>query len=101
VLLLARVPEPIEELGGLPSLDKLAHVALFFAVARSWLALALPRRPAAVVAVVAAAALYGGALELVQSLVGRRNEALDLAADALGAALAPIGFRPRPPADRL
>jgi VanZ family protein len=90
-LLLLRVPPPVEELAGLVSLDKLAHVALFFAVARSWLGALGARSTSAVAAVVAAAAAYGGLLELAQTLGDRHGDALDALADALGAALAPLG----------
>ena len=98
-LLLLRVPPPVEELAGLPSIDKLAHVVLFFAVARAWLGALRDRlrSPWAVAAVVAAVAVYGGALELAQTVAGRHGDAIDLVADAAGAALAAIrrpGGRP-------
>ena len=92
-LLLLRVPQPIEALAagmGELALDKLAHVALFFAVARSWLAAAPGGGRARIAAIVAAAAVYGGLLELAQPYFAREAEGLDLVADAAGAALAPL-----------
>ena len=65
--------------------DKLAHLGMFACLGLA-AALALPRAPRW--RLVLALALYGALVELVQPAVGRNREALDLVADALGAAAA-------------
>ena len=82
------------------SADKLIHAALFFGATRAFLrsARALDLESPALAAFVAAV-VEGAALELLQSWVGRDASWADLAADALGAALAssPLPFPRRAP----
>ena len=91
LLLLAPVPASVAEAAeGWRAFhwDKLVHMALFFFLVRSWLRVfgASGRRT---LAVALAAVAYGGLVELAQAgLAGRVAEVGDLAADALGAALA-------------
>ena len=92
VALLEPVPAPLEAAtqGRIFPFDKLVHFLLFLAAApvwrRSFAALAL-RSPG--VATVAAAALYGGLLELGQGLWTPRDaEVADMVAGALGAFVA-------------
>ena len=76
----------------LPGTDKSHHLVAFAA-------LALPlsfSRPRLAPWVVVAAALYGGAIELIQPLVGRSGEVFDFMADAMGALIggaAGVGLR--------
>ena len=71
-------------------IDKLVHFGLFLVAAFPWrrsLALLGVKSPG--VAVVVAAAVYGGLLEIAQGLWTLRDpELLDMAAGALGAAVA-------------
>jgi VanZ family protein len=81
--------------GGAP-LDKLVHALLFLGLGRSWQRAWRERAGArsagtmARLAVAAAATAWGGLLELAQAALGagRAAEWGDLAADALGAAVA-------------
>jgi VanZ family protein len=70
--------------------DKLVHFALFLVAAVPWRrSLAVAGVPSPGVAVVVAAALYGGLLEVAQGLFTARDaELLDMLAGALGAAAA-------------
>ncbi|MBA4805181.1 MAG: teicoplanin resistance protein VanZ [Brevundimonas sp.] len=78
--------------------DKLAHFLVFGLILWSFGVLfpSMPRLWAAVLAVA-----LGGAVEVVQGLVGRDADLLDLAADAAGIGVALLvwaawrGFRPR------
>lgn len=68
---------------GVPGTDKSHHFIAFAALACP-LSLARPRiAPWAILA----AAAYGGAIELIQPLVGRDKELLDFISDAVGAVL--------------
>jgi hypothetical protein len=95
-LMLVRVPSPIDDfaggwLGAFPH-DKVAHVVVFWALARSWLAAvdAGAGWRGRAWAVIGAAILYGGLLEIAQSVIsGRHAEGLDVVADGVGAVLAP------------
>ena len=92
LVLLAPLPPGLAELAGetpaLP-LDKLAHLALFALVTRSWLRAAAPARGRRALAVALAAVAYGALLELLQPLAAERStELLDVAANAFGTALA-------------
>ena len=82
------------------SADKLVHAALFFGATRAFLrsARALDVESPALAALLAAV-VYGAVLEILQGWVGRDASWADLAADALGAALAssPLPFRRRAP----
>ncbi|MBP9146881.1 MAG: VanZ family protein [Thermoanaerobaculia bacterium] len=71
-------------------IDKLVHFGLFLVAAVPWRrSLAVAGVPSPGVAVVVAAAAYGGLLEIVQGLFTARDaELLDMAAGALGAAVA-------------
>lgn len=102
------VPLPFEGTGpapfGLPHADKLVHGALFLVLSVLWLR-AVDARPRGrrTVVLIAALALYGGLLELLQGATGARTaEWGDFAADLVGAALAPLALRwastPRSPA---
>jgi VanZ family protein len=94
VLLLVPLPVPSHPPEWVPEIldltaDKIAHAALFFGGTRAFLRSARARdfeRPALAAALIAIA--YGGALEVLQGLVGRDASLGDLTADALGAALA-------------
>ena len=77
---------PIDQLPGVPTNDKLMHLLGFGALAMP-LAFAYPRRA---LAVVIAATLFGGAIEVIQPFTGRSAEWFDLVADAGGAALGAI-----------
>jgi VanZ family protein len=91
--LLSPLPPALTELAGeapagLP-LDKLAHVALFALLAHAWLVAAAPAGGRRALTVALAAVAYGGVLELLQPLVAERTtELLDVAANALGVAIA-------------
>jgi len=94
-LLLVRVPIPLAEaerrLFGVLPVDKVVHLALFgllVALWRRWVQSERSGAVALVVAVVVAAILYGGALELLQPFFARDAEWGDLVADAAGALLA-------------
>jgi VanZ family protein len=68
---------------GVPGTDKSHHLIGFAA-------LALPlsfSRPRLAPWVILAAAAYGGAIEIIQPLVGRSREVLDFVADAAGAVI--------------
>lgn len=71
-------------------IDKLVHFALFLVAAVPWRrSLAVAGVASSGVAVVVVAALYGGLLEVAQGLYTARDpEFLDMAAGALGAAVA-------------
>jgi VanZ family protein len=73
---------------GTPGVDRLVHVALFFGLARAWRGVVAHRGRGAALAVAAAVTAWGGVIELAQGFTGRSAEWGDLAADALGAALA-------------
>lgn len=68
---------------GVPGTDKSHHLMAFAALAIP-LSLARPRHAPWVIL---AAAAYGGAIELIQPLVGREKEFLDFISDAAGAVL--------------
>lgn len=71
---------------GVPGTDKSHHFIAFAA-------LAVPlsfSRPRLAPWVVVAAALYGGAIEIIQPLVGRSGEVFDFMADAMGALIGGI-----------
>ena len=74
-----------------PNADKLHHAAAFFALAGLLLALVERRYYAAMCA---GLLVFGGAIEAAQYLMpyGRSAEWLDLAADALGVALAALAI---------
>ena len=68
---------------GVPGTDKSHHLVAFAA-------LALPlsfSRPRLALGVILAAAAYGGAIEIIQPLVGRSREVLDFVSDAAGAVI--------------
>ena len=68
---------------GVPGTDKSHHLIGFAA-------LALPlsfSRPRLAPWVILAAAAYGGAIEIIQPLVGRSREVLDFVSDAAGAVI--------------
>ena len=92
LVLLAPLPPALAELAGATTalpLDKLAHVALFALVTRSWLRAAAPAGSHRALAVALAAVAYGALLELAQPLVAERStELLDVAANVLGTTLA-------------
>lgn len=93
ILLLIPLPAPVEGFGP-PESDKAMHVLLFGVLAVLWawaLRAATLRR---LTAVAAAVALYGGALELLQTLTPYRScDWRDFAADAAGALLAVGAWR--------
>jgi VanZ family protein len=74
----------------IPGIDKVQHFLAF-------LALTFPvcaRRPRAVLWIVPAAIVLGGAIELIQPLTGRTREAADFVADTAGAVVgALLGLR--------
>lgn len=78
--------------------DKVAHFAVFGLILWSFGVL-FPRLPRLAAAVLAVA--LGGAVEVVQGMVGRDADVLDLVADGVGVAVALLlwaiwrGFRPR------
>ena len=84
------VRHPLGGIIAVPHADKLGHLVAY-GVLGLLLARALGAHGSAVAAAVAAAvwaSAYGGALEVVQPLVGRTADFLDLAADVVGAAAA-------------
>jgi len=91
------VPTPpaggVSALFGVPHVDKLVHLLLFLALGWIWRrALARRGRPLPDLALFAALVGYGALLELAQAASGLRTaEWADLAADALGAGLVPLG----------
>lgn len=72
---------PASQAAGPPTPDKLYHFIAFAALAMP-LCAAYPRR---IWWVVAGAIVFGGMIEVIQPMVGRGAEWLDLLADALGA----------------
>ena len=72
---------PSSQADGPPTPDKLYHF-IAFAVLVMPLCAAYPRR---IWWVVAGAIVFGGLIEVIQPMVGRGDEWLDLLADALGA----------------
>jgi len=92
VLLLIPLPAAAEGFGP-PESDKVAHVLLFGGLTLLWAWAVRPARAAMLLALAAAVALYGGALELLQALTPYRScDWRDFLADAVGAALATGGW---------
>ncbi len=86
VLVLSLVPVPLERAHTFGGWDKVLHV-LAYAVLGFMAAAGFPGTRLSRVALVAAVCtLFGALMELLQGLVGRDSEWLDLAADLLGAA---------------
>jgi len=93
------LPGGLEPLAASSWADKAVHLALFLALGWLWQrALQSPgeRRVVGAPAIVLALVAYGGLLELAQGASGYRTASWgDLAADALGAALAVVVTRAR------
>lgn len=71
-----------------PHFDKLAHFAVFFAIALPAIAV----RPGAWLWIVLSASALGGIIEIIQPFFGREREFGDFVADVLGAlAAVPVG----------
>ncbi|MCC5955242.1 MAG: VanZ family protein [Natronohydrobacter sp.] len=71
-----------------PHFDKLVHFVVFFLIALPAVAV----RPDAWLWIVLCASALGGAIELIQPIVGRGRELADFVADVLGAlAAVPVG----------
>lgn len=94
-LLLLPVPELTtghEPLAEGPWLDKVAHVALFFALGSVWLRalrVSVERAPAIGLTAFFALVAYGGLLELAQGAIGYRTASWgDFVADAFGVGMA-------------
>ncbi len=90
VFLLLVLPIPAAAEAAAPAgSDKTVHVLLFGGLAVVWRRSLAGRAPWLGLAVFAAVALYGGALELVQALLPYRScELADFVADSIGAAVA-------------
>lgn len=90
VLLLVPMPAGAEGIGP-PQSDKIVHVALFGGLAGLWWWALRPLPRGRSLALCAGVALYGGLLELLQTLTPyRTGDWLDFAADAAGAAAAAV-----------
>lgn len=99
-LLLAPIPKTLAAAtaGASVPVDKLVHCGLFLLASSPWRrTFALLEVRALAIAVIGAALVYGGALEIAQGLLGdRQPELLDMLAGGAGAALFEILRRLRP-----
>ncbi len=73
-----------------PGSDKVAHLAAYGMLAFAGFAAANRRGARAALLVIALCTAYGGLIELIQPLVGRSRELVDLAADFGGASLGAV-----------
>ena len=71
---------PLPDLPGPPGRDKTMHVLAFAAIALPSAVL----KPRMLLWIVPASLAYGIAIEIIQPLVGRERELMDLTADAIG-----------------
>lgn len=77
---------PLPPIPGPPGSDKLAHLTAFALIALPTAALA----PRHLIWLLPLGLAYGGAIELIQPLVGRGRELLDLVSDGLGLAVGAV-----------
>jgi VanZ family protein len=79
-------PRPEEVLGPLSVYDKAGHFAAYVAVAFFAVRATGPRGPAFLILAIAACALFGGAIELIQPTFGRHKDFFDFLVDLGGSA---------------
>jgi VanZ family protein len=93
VLGLSLIPKPEELLGGFSVYDKIGHFVAYLVLGFFALRAVGRRGPLALLVVVACCALFGGAIEVVQPLVGRSRELADFLVDIAGSTLGAVTAR--------
>lgn len=97
VLALSLTPQPEQVLGALSAYDKLGHFIAYIAIGFFAMRAVDRRGPLPFVLTIAGCTIFGGIIEIVQPLVGRRMELadflVDLAGSMVGAALAALILR--------
>jgi len=87
VLALSFMPRPERVLGSLAASDKIGHF-IAYAVLGFFASRAIDRRgPLSFAAAVAACTVFGGIIEMMQPIAGRRMELADLILDCAGATI--------------